>query len=423
MGAVQSSTSSKSDEPKTKTHLIELEEWQCSVYDAFEKYRFVIVAAGRQSGKTFLGVLLHFVKATSSKSICWWVSPIYLNAKIAFRRFVDLLDSLGISDIHVNKSELRVEFSNGSSVEFKSSDREEGLRGETVNFMVIDEMGLIKRDAWEYALRGTITATEAQVLFIGTPKGKNLFHELYVLGQNKDQSQYISFQFPSNASKYFKDWENVNGLPQRIFEQEYEAKFIDDGGEVFRGIRECIGGSFEPKKSSYKSYYAGVDLAKSHDYTVVYILDNHGHMVFADRFNDIAWTVQKQRIINACKHYDAYVLLDSTGLGDPILDDLSPHIRVDGYKFTNVSKRQLIEFLAITMERREITFPEIPELINELSTYTFDQTEGGVIRYNAPEGLFDDCVISLALATWACKRGRGNVDMFEETGSRMEYDF
>ena len=60
------------------------------------------------------------------------------------------------------------------------------------------------------------------------------------MGQDKNEPDYVSFQFSSAQSPFFKDWNAVQRLPQRIFQQEYEAKFIDDGGEAFRNIRDCV---------------------------------------------------------------------------------------------------------------------------------------------------------------------------------------
>jgi hypothetical protein len=120
--------------------------------------------------------------------------------------------------------------------------------------------------------------------------------------------------------------------------------------------------------------------------------------------------------------FDAYTIIDSTGLGDPILDDLAPDIRVSGYKFTNISKRQLIEALIVSVERAEISFPEIPELLNEMSIFAFEQGETGTIRYNAPEGMHDDIVISLALANWACSRGRGADGSLDSEDGRETQD-
>ena len=400
--------------------IISFLKWQLEVWRALSKFRFVVVSAGRQCGKTYLGIAVIFLKACQqNKSISWWVAPTYQNSKMAFRRFSDLLNQHEMK-YKTNRADLFIELENGSLIFFKSSEREEGIRGETIDgIMVIDETGLTRRDSWMYALRGTITATEAPVLFIGTPKGKNLFYELYLKGQDPGENNYKSFQFESRVSKYFSkdEWEDVKKLPERIFRQEYKAEFIDDGGEVFRNISACIKGNLDtPRKN--KSYYAGVDLAKSHDYTVICILNQDGHMVAFDRFNDISWTVQKKRIIDLCSQYDAYTLIDSTGLGDPILDDLLNHMRVEGFKFTNISKRQIIENLSMSIEREEISFPDIPELINELNIFTFDQTPSGLIRYSAPEGLHDDIVISLALANWAYSGSRGGIDSISDIGER-----
>jgi len=399
---------------------IELSEWQRKVFDLQEQYRYVIIAAGRQSGKTFLCVffaILHILN--NNNQIVWWVAPIFSVAAMAMRRIITFCIEYNIQ-FKQNKTELRLMFLNGSEIWFKSAEKEEGLRGESVNFLIIDEIGYIKRNSWEYALRGTITATNAKVVFIGTPKGKNLFHELYIKGLDSQNKEYQSFHFTSRESPFFSqdEWEEVKKLPVRIFQQEYQAEFIDDGGEVFRNINGCIKGDLQDYNPHWQ-YYAGIDLAKSYDFTVICILDNQGRLAAYDRFNDISWTVQKQRIIDLCKKYDAYCLLDSTGLGDPILDDLSQHIRVEGYKFSNISKRQLIEKLAMAIERNELSFPEIPELINELNIYTFEQTTTGVIKYNAPEGLHDDIVISLALANWIYGGGKMSEDITDIEGRQF----
>lgn len=377
---------------------INLLAWQIKVLKATELFRYIVISAGRQSGKTTLCLIKTILFAGKHPdSICWWVSPQFSISKIAFRRAVVFLNQHNLPYTS-NKSELTIEF-NGSTIWFKSGDNPDALRGETVDFLVIDEMGVIKRDVWELALRGTITVTRAPVIFIGTPKGKNLFYELYVKGLSNDNPDYKSFQFSSNKNKFFSadEWEDVKKLPQRIFEQEYMATFIDDGGEVFRGIRNCIAGELQEPQPGIK-YYAGVDLAKTYDYTVVTIINEDKKVVAFDRFNGISWELQKARITQLVNKYNAYALVDSTGVGDPILEDLQKTISCEGFKFSNTSKRQLIESLAIAIEKQEISFPEIPELINELNIFTFDQSPNGTIRYNAPAGLHDDCVISLALA-------------------------
>lgn len=78
-------------------------------------------------------------------------------------------------------------------------------------------------------------------------------------------------------------------------------------------------------------------------------------------------------------------------------------MQVEGFQFTNTSKQQLIEHLAVLIEKQQIKFPDIRVLVNELSSYEYELTRAGNVRYNAPSGLHDDCVIALALAAWGVK--------------------
>jgi hypothetical protein len=99
------------------------------------------------------------------------------------------------------------------------------------------------------------------------------------------------------------------------------------------------------------------------------------------------------------------LLIDSSGVGDPVEDELCREkVRVDGYKFTNATKKDLIENLSIMIENQQLSIPQIPVLINELKLYGYKTTRSGNVQYGAPEGYHDDSVIGLALAAWQLKR-------------------
>ena len=93
----------------------------------------------------------------------------------------------------------------------------------------------------------------------------------------------------------------------------------------------------------------GVDLAKVQDFTVIAVYDMATNsQVFQDRFQTLEWPFQKQRIKAISLHYNrALVMLDATGIGDPIADDLMrAGIPVEPYKFTNESKKEIVEKLS-----------------------------------------------------------------------------
>jgi hypothetical protein len=305
------------------------------------------------------------------------------------------------------KSERRISLINGSSLSFKSADNFNALRGEGVNFLVIDEAATIQREAWEQALRPTLSDKNGRALIVGTPKGRNWFYELYSRGCDPEQTEYKSYSFPTWTNPLIpqSEIEEVRrSLPADVFRQEYEAQFLEDSAGVFRNIRECVTGQFqEPVKG--KQYYIGWDIAKHQDFSVLVCMDSNRHVVAFDRFNQIDYSLQLSRVAAMAEKYRASVLMDSTGAGDPVMEQLRARgVSVEGYNLSSQSKQQLIEHLAVGIEQRLLTFPQIDVLINELQIYEYEMTRAGNVRYNAPSGFHDDTVIALGLAYWKSKQ-------------------
>jgi hypothetical protein len=125
-------------------------------------------------------------------------------------------------------------------------------------------------------------------------------------------------------------------------------------------------------------------------------------MVYFERFNQIDWTFQKNKIVNLSERFNTpKIIIDSTGIGDAIFDDLrNAGLFIEGYLLTNKSKATLIQKLSLSFDNKEIGILDEPVLLGELEMFGYDITKMGNIRYNAPEGFHDDCVISLALGNY-----------------------
>jgi hypothetical protein len=96
--------------------------------------------------------------------------------------------------------------------------------------------------------------------------------------------------------------------------------------------------------------------------------------------------------------------IDSTGVGDPIVEDLRRVCRgVEGFKFTSPSKQQLMEGLQISIQTREIRYPD-GWLRSELEAFGF-RYSGRTVQYEATVG-HDDGVCALALAVMARRARR-----------------
>jgi len=304
----------------------------------------------------------------------------------------------------------------GHKLDMRSADRPELIEGFAYKFIMLNEAGIILRK--EYLYYNTILPMTLDFnpdFYIGgTPKGKGLFHELAVIADNPDSKNQEFFRFTSFDNPYLtqKDVKELtNEIPKSIQEQEVYAKFLEDQSTVFRNLEKCA--VAKPKEpESGKQYYLGADVARLQDYTVINVMDDDGNQVYMDRFNKIDWKFQEEKIAFVAKKYNnAQIWLDATGVGDPIFEALRDmDLDVQAYKFTNESKKQLIQLLMMSLEQEKIKIFEKKDLngkvqYNEMVIFEYEMTSSGLIRYQAPEGYHDDCVIGLALANWGVEHG------------------
>ena len=147
------------------------------------KARFTVTQAGTKTGKTYSHLYWLLKKSLDDPSTqdgrnYWWVAPVYDQARIAYRR---LWRKVGIvPGFKRNKSELTITTPYGSIIKFKTAQDPDNLYGEDVYAAVFDEFTRSKAEAW-YALRSTLTATNAPCKFIGNYTGKsNWGNQLYL---------------------------------------------------------------------------------------------------------------------------------------------------------------------------------------------------------------------------------------------------
>jgi hypothetical protein len=146
----------------------------------------------------------------------------------------------------------------------------------------------------------------------------------------------------------------------------------------------------------------GVDLAKSQDWTVAIALDKDGAVCRLERWQT-PWTVTREKLARMIAEKPAQI--DSTGVGDPIVEDLRKVCRrAEGFKFTSQSKQQLMEGLQIAIQTQEIRVPD-GWLRAELESFGFRYSGRGAVAYEATVG-HDDGVCALALAILARRSRR-----------------
>lgn len=393
--------------------------------------RYRVLACGRRWGKDraciyeMLRLLPKMLEENAGLGLVptvlvWCVAPTYPIGEQLWAELKNFIAQVNQSFIvEIREGDRCLRCLGGIEIWIKTASDPEHLVGVGLDLLVITEAALIDEDAWTTGLRPMLSSPgrHGLALFNSTPKGLGWFQKLYLRGQDSLQSREVeSWNYPTWDNPYVDKEEVARAkaeLPQSVFDQEYGAQFLSEVGLVFHHVDGCIQGVLEDAREGHQ-YIGGIDLAKHHDFTVVAIADKATRrVVFWDRFSHLDYAVQKGRISQAFGRYNrARGWLDSTGVGDPILEDLQRMgVQVEGYHFTTQAKRQLIDGLAIALEQERIRFPAIPALVNELKAYQYETTTAGNIRTNAPGGGYDDCVIALALVNYG-------LGIFRESGSR-----
>ncbi len=380
-----------------------------------ENKRFNIINASRQFGKSTLAqnLILHYV-FNEPKSKILYVSPTYSLGKHIYRTILEGLPTQFVTD--QQKQELYIKFCSGSNLTIKSAVNHDHIRGGSYNFVVVDELSYMPDDAWQSSIRPTMNVIGKQAVLISTPRGKNLFYRLAEQGKSPEYKDYLYLFGHYSQNPFYNANEVIDAkktLPERIFLQEYEAQFLDDGGSVFPNINELsIIKKFE--RSGSTKFFAGLDLGRLDDYTVLTILDSNGRVVEILRLNKLSWENIISQILSVLRSYNAHCVVEVNSIGDPIYEQLKrSYQQLTPFQTTNQSKQDLIEELILAFSSKNITIPTqdlFPELYRELSTFTFKYSQlSRKIIYGAIQGFHDDCVMSLAFANYARKLRKGGV--------------
>lgn len=199
-----------------------------------EARRWNVVDCGRRWGKTTLGIDLAIEPALHGYPVGWF-NPTYKLLSEAWR---DLKRTLEPVTRQRSETEHRIELITGGVVECWTLEDASAGRGRKYKRVVFDEAAMARNleEAWEQAVRPTLTDYLGDAWWLSTPKGFNFFHTLYERGQNPTFPDYVSWQMPSSTNPFLAPSELESAraeIPERVYRQEYEASFVDDASMIF----------------------------------------------------------------------------------------------------------------------------------------------------------------------------------------------
>src|SRR5260370_23688781 len=140
-----------------------------------------------------------------------------------------------------SEQEKRLELIGGGVIELWSLDSADSGRGRKYDEVVVDEAAMIPalEEAWQQAIRPTLTDLQGSAWFLSTPKGMNYFKMLFDHGQDPERKDWASWQMPTSRNPYIQPGEIESArldLTESAFNQEYLALFVNWECCVFRRV-------------------------------------------------------------------------------------------------------------------------------------------------------------------------------------------
>ena len=382
------------------------------VMDALDDpdYRFITLITSRQWGKSKLIQIQALKWALSKpKMVVWIVSPTESQvAKIFEEMFSPLMESGIVKSKSESSGELFIKFTNNSIIEFKSSRSEDNLRGNTLDYLILDEFCFIKEATYKKILLPTlITRPNSKVFLASTPLGRgNWGYTQFKLKGDK----YKSFRFtykdnPLIDLDLIEEYKRT--MSETQFAQEFLAEFVDQS-TLFSNIRECE--ISEDEITPYTKCYGGIDLGLVNDNSVFTIVNEYGEVVFQDAFTGLEVNDLIDRLDRTFQKYQPEkVYVETNSFGLVVLQMLRElwFEKVAGFNTSNKSKSDIISNLISAFSTKSIRFVENQSLIDELNDFGYKLSPTGQIQYASLTST-DDRIMSLAI-TWFCYNRRHSI--------------
>jgi phage terminase large subunit len=190
--------------------------------------RFGCIVAHRRAGKTVACVnelIRGAIQSDKPEPRFAYVAPYYAQAKdVAWsylRRFTQ-----PIPEVQVNESELRVDLPTGARIRLYGADNYDRLRGTYFDGIILDEYADMDPRAYSEVIRPALSDRQGWAVFIGTPKGRNAFWEVYDRASKDDAWYHAMHKASETGIVPATELELARqDMTADQYDQEYECSF------------------------------------------------------------------------------------------------------------------------------------------------------------------------------------------------------
>ncbi len=393
-------------------------------YEAFyDEHRFKILICGRRWGKSLLAAVA-LIACAIEGGTGWWVWPSFPMAMTGWSMLMKMLLPAVIAKVvNAERQERKITFPGGGSIQMKSSERPNSLRGEGLDLVVVDEWAYIRygKKVFQSDLRPALADKMGKAYLITTPNGKDHVYEYYQHANLGKRESFKAWHFPTWTNPFIPKEEIEvarRDIDDSIFRQEYGAEFLDDAAAFFTRMERVMLAKEQKQAQDGHWYRGGLDIGRrtaagTNDPSVLSIID--GSMTpwencLTMKIEDMTFRQQRDRVIDICGRFELeWLTVDSTGEGYGLYEQLAQNadFTVEGFKYSNQGKIDMFSSLRGQYEMEELfILPyEWLKVEHEMMKPDVDPTRL-TVRLNAREGFHDDGPNSLALANKAMKNTR-----------------
>ena len=408
--------------PKLTTYQKDVWDFLCDKAEETPSHysgKVAVIKSVRQSGKSFLAQMLLITFALTRKTTSAIYEPTLAQARVQFKAIENYFKGSDIIS-KANATLLEIEFSNGSTIYFKST--EQSSRGFTIDgILILDECAYLSEDEI-YATLPLINAHNAPLLIASTPFiSDGYYYKMFTKGVTSPTDKLKSFDWSKEPEiDRFLTPERKEFYRQTMSRSKYITEvlgqFLSDDGILFRNIEACC--TDERPEVSGK-LYVGVDWGSGteNDYTAIAVVNNNGEecgLYVTNNLSPMAQIEWVSAIIKdlATKATIAKLTCEANSIGAVYIDALKQKIggkiKINEFVTTNKSKQDLVTTLQLALENKDITLMRDEEQLNQLRSYEAQinpRTKN--ISYNGKAGIHDDIVIALMLAYYSYKQRLG----------------
>lgn len=200
-----------------------------------------------------------------AKDIAW----VYLKQDTAF-----------IPGVKTNESELWVELPGGARIRIYGADNPDRLRGIYLDGAVLDEFGDMDPTVWSQVIRPALSDRKGWAVFIGTPKGKNTFHTLWL--NAADDPDWFTLRLRASETGLLDAKELADAakmMSEDEYAQEYECSFEAAVRGAYYGkemnaaeeAERIASVAYDPRLTVHTAWDLGMA-----DSTVIWFVQTHG---------------------------------------------------------------------------------------------------------------------------------------------------